>query len=238
MTLPDEASDRRPIAPWWHTAALIGILFAIAGYGAHLQISAHGRGQIVEQRGSALPLYLSLIAAEWGLLRFVYAGGLKRTGTRFRDLLGERWSSAKDVLRDVLIALVVWAGWSLAEAWITSHLAPDTAKGITTLLPRGGAEIAVWVLLSLSAGFCEEAIFRGYLQTQFRALTKSAPVAILAQAVVFGISHGYQGIRNVVVITILGVLYGVLAHARRSLKPGMILHAWTDVFSGILAGRG
>jgi len=35
-----------------------------------------------------------------------------------------------------------------------------------------------------------------------------------------------------------GALFGALAVWRRSLKPGMILHAWTDVFSGIFARRG
>ena len=32
-------------------------------------------------------------------------------------------------------------------------------------------------------GFCEEAVFRGYLQRQFHALTGSASIAVLA--------HGY-----------------------------------------------
>jgi CAAX protease family protein len=239
MTMAQVRSARaRPlVAPLWHTLVLVAILLAMAAYGAYLQASSHAAHNLVEQRGSALPLYLSLIAAEWGLLRFVYAGGLKRTGTRFRDLLGARWASWRDVARDVAIALTVWAAWSALEMGAARVLGPDTAKGIDTLLPRDVPEIAVWVLLSISAGFCEEAIFRGYLQAQFVALTGSVSLAVIAQAVIFGISHGYQGLRNVIVITVLGTLYGALAHWRRSLKPGMILHAWTDVFGGILAKR-
>jgi uncharacterized protein len=233
----DRPVDRNLIAPLWHTVALIVVLFAIAGYGAYAQSTAPAGPQLVAHRGSVLMLYVFLIASEWGLLRFVTAGGMKRTGTRFRDLLGERWSSWRDVARDVLIALVAWAVWTGAEALVAPMLGKDTAKSIDSMLPRGALEVSVWVLLSISAGFCEEAIFRGYLQKQFQAITGSAALAILIQAVIFGISHGYQGLRNVIVISIFGALFGALALWRRSIKPGMILHAWTDIFSGILAKR-
>jgi membrane protease YdiL (CAAX protease family) len=233
----DRPHERHLIAPLWHTVVLIVILLTIAGYGAYVQRTAAAGPQLVAHRGSALKLYILLIACEWGLLRFVTARGMKRTGTRFRDLLGERWSSWRDVVRDVMIALAAWAIWTGAEALLAPMLGKDTAKSIDSMLPRGPLEISVWVLLSISAGFCEEAIFRGYLQKQFQAITGSAALAILIQAVIFGVSHGYQGLRNVIVISILGASFGALAWWRRSIKPGMILHAWTDIFSGILAKR-
>ena len=229
--------ERRLIAPLWHTILLIAILFGIAGYGVFMQQHAPPGNQLVERRGSTLPLYLSLIVAEWALLRLVTAGGLKRTGTRLRDLLGERWGTWKDVARDVAIALAAWAAWGLLELAAGKVLGTDSAKDISAMLPRSPAEIGAWVLLSMSAGFCEETIFRGYLQKQFLALTGSAWLAVLIQSVIFGISHGYQGLRNVITITVFGIVFGAIALWRRSLKPGIILHAWTDIFSGIFARR-
>ena len=232
------STPRRPlIAPLRHTVILIAILIGIAAYGIYVQATSHGGRHLVEERGSTLPLYLSLLAAEWGLVRYVVAGGLRRTGTRLRDLIGARWASWKDVVRDIAVALGFWAAWTALEIVVAPSLGPDTAKGIDTLLPRTVPEMAAWVLLSLSAGFCEEVVFRGYLQTQFEALTGSVPLAVIAQAVIFGVSHGYQGLRNAIVITVLGALYGLLAHWRRGLKPGMIAHAWMDIFSGLLAKR-
>jgi len=231
------SGERRLLAPLWHTALLITILLALAAYGAMAQRHAPPGDQLVVRTGSALPLYLSLIAAQWLLLRLVTATGLRRTGTRLRDLLGERWGSWKDVARDVAIALVVWAAWGGLEVVASKFLGADSAKDISALLPRGPAEVGVWILLSMTAGFCEETIFRGYLQQQFLALTGSAPVAVLIQGVIFGVSHGYQGLRNVITITVFGILFGAIALWRRSLKPGMILHAWTDIFSGIFARR-
>lgn len=234
----DRSADRRLIAPLWHTIVLVAALFAMAAYGAYVQSSAPAGPQLVAHRGSALPLYLFLIASEWALLRFVTAGGLRKTGTRLRDLLGERWSGWRDVARDVLVALAAWAVWTGAEALFAPLLGKDSAKSINSLLPRDPLEITAWVALSISAGFCEEAIFRGYLLKQFQALSGSALLALVLQAVIFGVSHGYQGLRNVIVITVLGFAYGALALWRKSIKPGMIAHAWTDVFSGIFAARG
>jgi uncharacterized protein len=230
-----DSTERRLVAPLWHTALLIAILLAIAAYGVLAQSRPRSGTQLVEHRGSAVPLYLSLAAAELGLLRFVVAGGLRKTQTRFRELLGERWGSWRGVARDAGLALVVWAGWTIAASLVRGALGHDPAKEIGTLLPRGPFEIGAWLLLSLTAGFCEEAIFRGYLQRQFRAVTGSAAVAVLLQSIVFGVSHAYQGVRNVIAISILGAIYGWLALWRRSLRPGMIAHAWTDIFSGIMA---
>ena len=229
------ADGRRLIAPLWHTALLIAFLLALAACGAYAQQHAKPGPELVERRGSTVPLYLSLIVAEWGLLRFVVAGGLKRTGTSLRDLLGERWSGWKDVARDVVLALAAWAVWTLSTPLLLHALGNDTAKDIAALLPQSPLEIALWVALSITAGFCEEAIFRGYLQKQLQAITGSALVALILQAVIFGVSHGYQGLRNVIAIAIFGMLYGAIALWRRSLKPGMIMHAWTDIFSGIFA---
>lgn len=237
MTTPEATRPTRaPIAPIWHTVTLVAFLFAIAGYGAYVQATAGPAPQLVEHRGSALPLYLGLIVGEWALLRFTLLG-LRKGGTRMRDVIGGRWASWRDVARDVALALVVWAAWAGLEILASGALGPDRAKGITSLLPRDPAEVAAWVGLSLSAGICEEAVFRGYLQRQFGALSGNAGIAIAAQAIVFGVAHGYQGARNTIAIVVFGALFGALAHWRRSLRPGMILHAWTDVFSGIFASR-
>ncbi len=46
--------------------------------------------------------------------------------------------------------------------------------------------------------------------------------------------HAYQGWTNVIVISVLGILFGVLAAWRGNLRANMIVHAWADVWSGWL----
>jgi len=55
-----------------------------------------------------------------------------------------------------------------------------------------------------------------------------------ASGIVFGLSHGYQGWRMMVVIAVYGAMFGVMAHLRRSLRPGMMAHATQDAVAGVL----
>lgn len=104
-----------------------------------------------------------------------------------------------------------------------------------SMLPQRGIELTLWIALSVSAGICEETIFRGYLQRQFMALTKSAPAGILLSAAAFGAAHAYQGYRMVILIGLYGAMFGILAYWRGSVRPGMIAHAWQDSLNGVLA---
>jgi hypothetical protein len=102
------------------------------------------------------------------------------------------------------------------------------------LMPHGPAELTLWVVLSVTAGICEETIFRGYLQRQFMALTNNAPAGILLSAAAFGAAHAYQGFRRVILIGVFGAMFGILAYWRRSVRPGMIAHAWQDTLGGVV----
>src|SRR5205807_10498901 len=107
-------------------------------------------------------------------------------------------------------------------------------KSIQFLLPQSGAEKALWVRLSISVGICEEAVYLGYFQKQFIALTKSVPAGIGLSALTFAGSHLYQGWGRAAVIGVMAVLGGILALWCRSVRPGMIAHALQDVLGGFV----
>ena len=186
------------------------------------------------QHTSAVPLYLSLIVMEWALLRYVWAGVRSPKGGGLLELVGGRWNSWRDVLRDVAIAAPFWVVWEGAAKLMNFLLGPSHLESVDALLPQSLVEILLWFALSISAGICEEIIFRGYLQRQFGALTGNNAVAVIMQAILFGAAHAYQGWKPVVVITGLGALFGVLAVRCKTLRPGMIAHAWADINSGFL----
>lgn len=229
MKRPMNRPMNRPIASGIHTAFLIAILAGFAWWSAiH---AAHLRAT-----GSThhLALYLQTLVFEWLLLAFVI-WGVRRHGGALSAVLGDRWSGARELGRDLGVAAVYWVVTLIALA-VISHLLgmnglPDSVR---FLLPRGWLEIVLWVALSVTAGICEEAIFRGYLQRQFLALTQNAPAAIALGAVAFGAGHAYQGARSAVLISLYGAMFGSLAHWRKTVRPGMIAHAWQDSFSGIV----
>src|SRR5207249_4262573 len=80
------------------------------------------------------------------------------------------------------------------------------SRNVQFILPHGTAELTIWIALSVTAGICEETVFRGYLQRQFIALTKSVPSGILLSAALFGAAHAYQGLRLVALISLYGAM--------------------------------
>jgi len=77
-------------------------------------------------------------------------------------------------------------------------------------------------------------VYRGYLQKQFIALTKSVAAGILVPAMLFGAAHSYQGMAKASAIAVLGAMGGLLAFWRRSVRPGMIAHVLQDVLGGFI----
>lgn len=209
------------------------IQLALVVLGFRLQAQP-GSGPVLSQHGNMVPLYLSLIVLEWGLVAAVRAG-VKAKGISLWEIVGGRWSNWKDVARDIILCvpfLFVWEG----AAWLMHRLmGPDQAKSINTLLPQSTLEIVLWIAVSISAGICEEIVFRGYFQKQFAAYTNSILMGVLLQGIVFGLGHSYQGVKQVIIISVLGILYGAFAAWRKSLRPAMIAHAWTDIYSGYLS---
>ena len=89
----------------------------------------------------------------------------------------------------------------------------------------------LWVAVSITAGICEEAVYRGYFQRQFTALTHSVLGGILISAVAFGAVHAYQGLQRASVIGAAAILSGLLAHWRGTVRPGMFAHTLQDAIA-------
>jgi membrane protease YdiL (CAAX protease family) len=234
------AKGARPaqIASWKHLAGFIAIMAALLVLGLYQQRAGSGTGS---NQGSgqlashtyAIPIYLTALGMDWALLYFCWAG-VRGHGGNLWDLAGGRWKSWRDVLTDLAILLPFWAVWEGAAYGVHLLLGSGSAKSVDSLLPKSMVEVLVWIATCITAGICEEMAFRGYLQRQFHALTGNIAWAVVLQALVFGIAHGYQGWRNVVVISVLGVLYGALAAWRKNLRVNIVSHAGSDIWEGWL----
>ncbi len=235
-TFPTKPPKPEPIASWWHLAGFLAIMAALLALGLSAQRASGASGAAAGQlasHGQAIQIYLTASVMDWLLLYFCWVG-VHRRGGNLWDLAGGRWKSWRDVLTDLAILLPFWAVWEGAAYVVHLILGPDNAKTVDSLLPKSLVEVLLWIATSVTAGICEEMAFRGYLQQQFRALTGNMAWAVLLQALVFGIAHGYQGWRNVVVISVLGVLYGALAAWRKNLRVNTIAHAGSDIWEGWL----
>ena len=224
--------ERRPaVAAAWHTVLLLAIIAAWTTWGyfgaARMRVAANPHRTV---------MYVITLAWEWALVAYI-AWGVRRKGSSMGALIGGKWNSAKAFFMDITVAAGFWL--TALVILFCAALALHTARGgegIRFMLPQTRVEILLWILTSVTAGICEETIFRGYFQKQFIAWTGNVSVGVLLSAAVFGAGHIYQGARSAMVIAIYGLLFGILAETRKSLRPGMMAHAWHDGFAG-LAGR-
>jgi membrane protease YdiL (CAAX protease family) len=105
---------------------------------------------------------------------------------------------------------------------------------VAVALPHTQYELGWFVALSLSAGFCEEFIFRGYLIWAFQWVLGLWGAAALS-AVVFTAAHAYQGPKGMAGAGIAGSLLTVVVLTSGSLFPAIASHAILDIGQGVLA---
>jgi membrane protease YdiL (CAAX protease family) len=222
------ARKREPVAGALHTIVLLVILLGAAAL-MYLSTSSARSAQ----QPNRLTFYGTTMVWEWLLTAYVLFG-VRRHGTPLSEVTGAAWKDAKDFFRDLGIALAFWmvALVVLAATAKLVHFG-GSQQNLKFLAPEGAAQVAAWIALSLTAGICEETIFRGYLQKQFIAWIGNAPAGLFLSALIFGVCHIYQGARAVVVITVYGALFGILTQWRKSMRPGMVTHTLHDTFSGL-----
>jgi membrane protease YdiL (CAAX protease family) len=221
------------LAPPRHTWTLFGIVAVLTILGAlndtH-DLTAHQ----APDPARMIKTDLFMIGILWFWVVFVYKG-MRERGRSIREFFGPAPFTPGRLLADagygvLAIALVYAASLGL------DHLVPERAglsnNPILSATPDGLAASLVWICLSLSAGICEEIVFRGYLQRQLATLTGRIGLAILIQAAVFAVGHAYEGTGAVLRIVLHGLVLGVLAHWRGNIRAGIVQHAGWDLLVG------
>jgi len=236
---PAPPSPKQLLAPIWHTVVIVVVLLANSLGSAWLSSLGMRAGSGAVTEKARILQYAATIALELLLLGFVWIGLRLKQG-KIRDLIGGRWNTPESFLLDVAIAFVFWVvayGILIGLGFALGLAKPaqmDSAKKLAGMLaPHTLGGLGLFVLLSITAGFVEEIIFRGYLQRQFAVLSGNIYIGLIGSALVFGAGHGYEGIRRMILISVFGAMFGCLALWRKSLRPGMMTHAWHDSFQGI-----
>lgn len=100
------------------------------------------------------------------------------------------------------------------------------------LSPSTRVERDWFIGLSLTAGVCEELLFRGFLTWALRPWLGPWGSAA-ASAALFGIGHAYQGRDGVVRTALMGVVFSAIALVTGSIIPGIVVHAILDIGGGM-----
>ena len=233
-----ETASYQPLAPVWHTALIVALVATASIVGArearHIPAATHSGN---------LPNYLASMTLEWVLAGIVFWGlHLRRTPLHevFGTLPQDGRSTFMHWLQDIGAALFFWIIslmmlGGLATVLQHFHLHPENIRTtVSKLAPYSFPELIAWTVLSITAGICEEFIFRGYLQLQFARLSHRIWIGVASSAIVFGFSHGYEGLSGMLLIVAFGALFSILRLIRGNLRAGMIAHAWHDFLSGMV----
>jgi membrane protease YdiL (CAAX protease family) len=103
---------------------------------------------------------------------------------------------------------------------------------VCMITPRDARERRMFILVSLTAGFCEELLYRAFL-IWYLMTWLSAPVAAAISAVVFGAAHCYLGWTGALRAAVAGLVFAVAYLVTGSLWVAVILHAALDIGSGL-----
>lgn len=228
--------DTQPIAPWWHTALLVLVLALWAAYGA--------------LRSSVFPIATglprSLMYGGQMLIQYLLVGstvaGLYHRRRFLRDVFGldvpEKLDGQARIVRDAGLGVLIFLGGVIATVASGAFVRPLPLSHrrdlVLALAPHNAGEMALWLLVSATAGLCEEFIFRGYLLRQCVRWLGSGTAAVVATSMLFGCLHLYEGTAAVVQIGVLGAFYGVAAMRQGNLRAVMIAHFLQDAVVGAL----
>lgn len=146
--------------------------------------------------------------------------------------------SARSVMTGVAVGTAIGVFAFASVSIIAARRNPDVRRQmqkslaqVEFLLPRTRRERAWFVGVALSAGICEEVIFRGFLIRYVDALPIGIGIggSIVIAALIFGLDHGYQGVRGFVVTTVVALVLSALFFLAGSLWLPMVLHAAIDL---------
>jgi uncharacterized protein len=111
------------------------------------------------------------------------------------------------------------------------------AERIRRVAPLTAGDWFWYVPLALSAGLCEEFLYRGYALNVLATLTGSVAIGVIVSTAAFGLAHAYQGRRGVIGTAIFGLFFALVFVYWGSLWPCIIGHALQDLIGGALVAR-
>ena len=108
-------------------------------------------------------------------------------------------------------------------------------NSLIDILPQSYKEYLLFTLLvSVSAGICEELIFRWFLYSYIE-LQSDWVIAVICSSFIFGLWHLYLGWEHVIKTALIGVLLCGIYLYFESIVVAIIAHIFMDVYSGTVS---
>jgi membrane protease YdiL (CAAX protease family) len=198
------------------------------------------RAEIAAQGGPRrVREYRITMAQQWTLVALAFV--LMAVSGRSWDSVGLVWPSGAGLWWSsgalALIGVFLFVqhraatGSEAARAAVARQLVP-----LRWILPASPPELANFRALSVTAGVCEEILFRGYLMAFLSPLVGLGG-AVAASSGLFGLAHAYQGVGGPIKAGVLGLIMAGMYLLTGSLLAPILVHALIDIGSGQIAAE-
>ena len=230
---PPPRPDARlaPIASWLHTVALFMLLTLTTVVGRARASAGHLHSAALAWH------YAATMLLEWVLLALVLAGIHQRRAFLAKALRNRAFTLAQSLSLGVAVYLcgliaIAFVSITLLKTPLAQH---RNEAFVLAMLPHTPFDFVLWFGVSLSAGICEELIFRGYLLQQLIAWTRRPALSIVLAAALFGSVHLYEGLGAILPLAALAIVYGFVAHrSHGDLRAVIVAHTLQDFLVGFL----
>lgn len=223
--------------PWdfWLILFVLGVILPWRGRVRMKKLLATPHVSSTERLG----LYASTIAFQWFAAAVVawraWAHGFtaSQLGLTFPDR------------GRILMASIVGAATIAALQWLNLRRVgklPVESRGslqalAERILPQSTVELLPYLALAITAGLCEEFLYRGFAMAVLVRVGLHGWAVVLVSSVLFGLAHSYQGRSGVVMTLIIGTILGTSRMAYDCLVPAIFWHSAVDVVAGTAGPR-
>jgi uncharacterized protein len=184
-------------------------------------------------------LYGSTIAFQWALVGVV-AWRASSRGVTIAEL-----GLARHVSTELLLFGLSGAVFLGALQWVNlrrigrmTGAIPDFMRELATrILPDTSIEFAPYFALAVTAGVCEEFLYRGFAMATLSRAGIMPWAVVVISSVLFGLAHTYQGRSGVLGTTLMGLVFGAARLGLQSLVPVAMWHAAVDIVAGIAGSK-
>jgi membrane protease YdiL (CAAX protease family) len=229
-------ADGATLAGGVRVLALLLAAYLVLGQPAFGSWSARRQHRATDP-GARRRRYRRTAILEWSLVAVVLALVLAAPGIGLGDL-GLSWprGSAYTLVGALgfVVSLVLLAGLRRKVDRGADVVAPAE---VGALLPRSAKERRAFAGLALTAGLCEEVLYRGFLLAVAVAIAPELGPwrLVLVSALAFAVAHTYQGVTGMLTAGVLGGGFAVLFLGSGSLLLPVLYHALIDLRLLVLA---
>jgi len=222
--------------PWdfWLIFSTLGVLIPWRGRVRMKKLLAMPYVSVMER----LVLYASTIAFQWLLAALV--GWRVWAHNYTAKQLGLIFQDRTRLIIGGLVGAAIIASLQWLNLRRVSRIPVESRGALQAIaeriLPQSAVEQPPYFALAITAGICEEFLYRGFAMAALKQAGLSGWLVVVVSSILFGLAHSYQGRGGIVMTFVVGLLLGASRLTYNSLVPAIFWHSAIDVVAGV-AGR-